>query len=444
MIEWVEKRMKSVFKWFVWFEFKTMLGPIAVWALASVLLSVGVVFESLLWPAIGWTALAFWLVASVCGVAAFFVSLFSGHFVRALVQFALGVLGLVAFAIAFFFVRALGMAVTEDVTNGEGGWRSSKITEEIPFSVEYKCAHPFLAEYDKRIVFKSGKRIGVIMDTGGGGPFAVYVLDDGKFYLADGVDCDFMRSDYRVNVSNETVELNGGGVWLKIPDGTKVISSWGPGHLTAKTEADEEKGITVSEGEPLGRTLENRKFLGFIYPNGEFKTDAVDPFIGTEGKRRMGLETDWKPCGLADKVPFEFEIGKRLDRRSKRIRFRSGKTLGIEHEMWRAVPCAIYRIGPDEYNVVNDCDKEGRWQRSFRVNVSNETVDVEFDGQWLRLPEGTLSVESMSGGETRWDVEVRTANGTAVSHEATPAGDYKKRRQLIGTLSKDGVFHPGK
>ncbi len=80
----------------------------------------------------------------------------------------------------------------------------------------------------------------------------------------------------------------------------------------------------------------------------------------------------------------------------------------------------------------------------YRVNVSNETVDVEFDGQWLRLPEGALSVESMGGGETCWDVEVRTANGMAVSHEATPAGDYKKRRQLIGTLSKDGVFHPGK
>ena len=115
--------MKSLFKWLVWFEFKTTLGPIAVWALASVLLSACVAFESLPWPAIGWTALVLWLVTSACGAAAFFVSLFSGHFVRALVQFALGVLGLVAFAIAFFFVRALGMAVTEDVTNGEGGWR---------------------------------------------------------------------------------------------------------------------------------------------------------------------------------------------------------------------------------------------------------------------------------------------------------------------------------
>ena len=239
--------MKSVFKWLVWFEFKTMLGPIAVWALASVLLSAGVVFGSLLWPAVGWTALALWLAASACGVAAFFVSLFSGRFARALVQFALGVTGLVAFAIAFLFVRALGMAVTEDVTNGEGGWRSSEITEEIPFSVEYKCAHPFLAEYDKRIVFKSGKRIGVKMDTGGGGPFAVYALGNGKFYLADGVGCDFMRSDYRVNVSNETVELNGDGVWLKIPDGTEVISSWGSGHLTAKTEADEEKGMPIEK-----------------------------------------------------------------------------------------------------------------------------------------------------------------------------------------------------
>ncbi len=48
------------------------------------------------------------------------------------------------------------------------------------FSVEYINAHPFLAEYDKTIVFKSGKRIGVGMDTGGAGAFAGYRLGSGE------------------------------------------------------------------------------------------------------------------------------------------------------------------------------------------------------------------------------------------------------------------------
>ena len=437
--------MKSFFKWLVWLEFKTMLGSIVVWALASVLLSACVAFESLPWPAIGWTALVLWLVTSACGAAAFFVSLFSGRFVRALVQFALGVLGLVAFAIAFFFVHALGMAVTEDVTNGEGGWRSSEITEAIPFAVEYKRTHPFLAEYDKRIVFKSGKKIGIWMDTGGGGPFAVYALGDGKFYLADGLDCDFMRNDYRVNVAVETVEINLDGSWAKIPDGTKCVTGKGSDSLSVKTEAEEERRVTVSGGDLIGTTLESRRFLGFIYPHGEFEASTNDPFAGEDGKRRMGLETEWKPCGLMAGVPFEVEDGKRLNNLSRRIRLRSGKTLEIEHDRIRVEACAIYRIGPDEYNVVSSCEKDEMWQRSYRVNIPNETIDVETDGQWLRLPDGALSVESLGWGGNKdgtktYHVEVRTDNGTAVSHEASPAGDYKKRRELVGTLTKEGEF----
>lgn len=83
------------------------------------------------------------------------------------------------------------------------------------------------------------------------------------------------------------------------------------------------------------------------------------------------------------------------------------------------------------------------------MNVSNETIDVETDGQWLRLPDGALSVESLGWGGNKdgtktYHVEVRTAKGLVEGHEASPAGDYKKRRQLIGTLTKDGAFKTGK
>ena len=443
--------MKSLFRWLVWFEFKTTLGPIAVWAAASAVFLAGLVLGDALGlsMAVGWFVIVVWLLAGVAGFAAFIVSLISGHPGRALVQFILWIAGFIVFFIAFFFARAFGMMVTERLTNGEGGWEASEITAQIPFSVEYKWAHPFLAEYDKRIAFKSGKKIGVWMDTGGGGPFAVYALGDGKFYLADGVDCDFMRNDYRVDVAAETVEINLNGIWAKIPDGTKCVTGKGSDSLSVKTETEENKHVTISGGEPIGTTLENRRFLGFIDSHGEFEASTNDPFTGEDGKRRMGFEMGWKSCGLTNKVPFEIEVGKRLNQSSRRVRFKSGKTLGIEHEIWNTSPYAIYSIGVDEYNVVNRCDREELWQRSYRVNVSNETIDVETDGQWLRLPDGALSVESLGWGGNKdgtktYHVEVRTAKGLVEGHEAYPVGDYKKRRQLIGTLSKDGVFHPGK
>lgn len=195
--------MKSLFRWLLGFEFKTTLGPIVVWAMASAMLLAGLVFGDALGlsMSVGWFVIVVWLLAGIAGFAAFIVSLISGHPGRALVQFILGIAGFIVFFIAFFFARAFGMMVTERLTNGEGGWEASEITEQIPFSVEYRWAHPFLAEYDKRIAFKSGKKI---------------------------------------------------GVW-------------------------------------------------------------------------MGFEVEWRSCGLTNKVPFEIEVGKRLNQSSRRVRFKSGK-----------------------------------------------------------------------------------------------------------------------
>ena len=100
--------------------------------------------------------------------------------------------------------------VAHATSSGYAEVRSASMTNEtssLEFAVEYRPAHPFLAEYDKTVVFKSGKRIGVWMDTGGAGPFAVYRLQTGEYYLVDGLEFDFIRNDYRVNVTNETAEI---------------------------------------------------------------------------------------------------------------------------------------------------------------------------------------------------------------------------------------------
>ena len=48
-------------------------------------------------------------------------------------------------------------------------WTKGRITDELPFAVEYKRAKTLCAEYDKRLLFKSGKRIGLLIDTQGNG-----------------------------------------------------------------------------------------------------------------------------------------------------------------------------------------------------------------------------------------------------------------------------------
>lgn len=438
--------MKSFFSWLVKFEFGTTLGPFAVWGVISVLLCGCAVFQALEWMRpVSACARLLWLGAALGVFVAFVRALVEKRFGTAVLQLLLGLLGLLGFVFCFVTANLAGWSMAHRISTGPTGWAASEVTDAIPFSVEYKAAHPFLAEYDKRIAFQSGKRIGVWMDTGGGGPFAVYALGAGEYYLADGVDCDFMRNDYRVNVSNETVEINVDGVWLKIPDGAVTVNGRSSGSLSVEFESGEKKTMTITNGVPLGKTLESRRFLGYIRPSGKFEAGSDDPFAGEEGRRRMGHETDWTPCGLMGKLPFEIEDGRRLRYCSRRLRLKSGKTLEIVHESFASEACNIYRLTPDEYNIVSNSEKDECWQRSYRVNVSNETMDVEWDGHWLRLPEGALSVGAMGCGEknglTTWHVTVRTADGSVEGHEALPSGDYKKRRKLIGTLSKDGKIH---
>ncbi len=85
-------------------------------------------------------------------------------------------------------------------------WRDSAITDEVPFSIGFKDAHPFLAEYHRSIAFKSGKRLDIDMDTGGGRDFAVYEIGDGRYCIVDCFDYADLRGTYIINPESETVE----------------------------------------------------------------------------------------------------------------------------------------------------------------------------------------------------------------------------------------------
>lgn len=116
------------------------------------------------------------------------------------------------------------------------GWWSIGPNRTIPFAVEYRSAHLFLAEYERRIVFRSGRRVTLGIDTGGAGAFAVYACGEDRFYLIDGFENVSIRSVYLIDVSQELV-----------------------------TSCHEEY-------ERIGRSLFGEcRFLGWIHPSGRFE-----------------------------------------------------------------------------------------------------------------------------------------------------------------------------
>ena len=117
-------------------------------------------------------------------------------------------------------------------------WDSVGMTDQMPFALEYRAAHPFLAEYERRLVFASGRKVELEMDTGGGGCFAVYALGGGKYCLVDGL---------RVGTNNSR--------YMYVVDvGRQLLRSIG--RMPQRNE---------------------RRFIGFACPNGRFVAGNDDP-----------------------------------------------------------------------------------------------------------------------------------------------------------------------
>lgn len=216
----------------------------------------------------------------------FITSLVKRQWKKSVIMFLLGGVGTVLFAIGFGVAMAIhfgALAQTWEPKDEKPrlvGMPNAEGT--IVFSVEYTNVHPFLAEYDKYIVFSSGKRIGIWMDTGGAGPFAVYLLPDGSYYLVDGLDADFLRNDYRINVTHETVEMLCGETWVQIPDNTLRVCCRSGDSISVETAKGD---LWVDSGTPVGASLNGRIYQGLIYPNGTFVPGEGDPFVETVNSR---------------------------------------------------------------------------------------------------------------------------------------------------------------
>lgn len=427
---------------------RTGLGLFLVWGCAAFIFFVAVVSSPLLGKAsvvAGFAATGVFAVASLWYALVFLVTLAKRQWRKAAIMFVVGGVGACLLAVGFGFAVAFNVWVCMATWSqadekprlvgvpGEDG--------KMAFSVEYINAHPFLAEYDKTIVFKSGKRIGVCMDTGGAGPFAVYRLPTGEYYLVDGLKHNFIRNDYRVNVTNETVEMmTGDAFWIRIPDGTFAVVGRGGDSISVRT-ADEECKNVEGQLAPAGDSLSRRKYLGLTHPRGEFEKsdDCRDPYAGI-------IEPAWTAVDAgAANLPFtlEWRDSKKGWNRQWRIATAAGKHFGL-YFAGEFQTCDISVGAPGVYRI-HFVSKNGRvsdgFDNEYRIDVNNEKVEV-FYGKWLvSIPPGTVDISCFGQHEGGADLTAICEDGTKIESNASiPASEDKYQYMPVGVVDYDGSF----
>ena len=430
------------------FVFETAYGPFVAWCAAAFALLASVALSSplgIVGSVLVWVMLAVFAVVTLAAIFAFFSALTNHRWGWALLQFFLGLVGAFLFAVGFVVAVIAGHGLSYATSTGGAAGCVTEAkdgADVLAFSVEYKPAHPFLAEYDKCVVFPSGKRIGVWMDTGGAGPFAVYRLPTGEYYLVDGLEHDFIRNDYRVNVTNETVEIMCDETWVKIPEGTLKVDGRSGDSIMVKT-ADGEKW--AEGGMAVGDSLKGRVYVGLLYPSGRFEPGEGDPFMDI-------IEPKWKTVKMdGGEVPFSLECKRWKSSHYYRLVFASGARIALGSDgCISEVGYSLYALKDGRYHLFNAGQKDVSWREEWRIDVAGETVEIMFKDHWgkygdlwVKIPSGATFVDggiSISGGENgkplSVSIKVDTEGGKVTGHDFEPVGDSLSNAKFIGT------FHP--
>jgi hypothetical protein len=298
--------------------------------------------------------------------------------------------------------------------------------------VKFRRSHPFLVEYDRWIVFPSGKRIGIWPDTGGAGAFAVYRLASGAYYLIDGLKFEYIRSEYRVDPAAETVEIMNGTRWIAIPDGASAVVGHSSDSIIVKTKHGE---TTVGGGVPVGDSLAGRTYLGLAKPDGRFEPGTGDPYAAQ-------VDPPWTVVALPGSVPFRLEF---FDHRQKgaRVVFPDGKTR-ILSPLFRTEVFELHALDGGAFLLVRPSEVEWNFAK-YRVDPGNETLEVLHADAWFKIPEEATGISGFAKtrGTPRCAVMlVETADGEKNVEPSTPAGPPPERTTFLGTIHPDGSFTP--
>lgn len=372
-----------------------------------------------------------WAHASVGVImlAAVVGSLVKRRWRRAIGQLLLTVVSAIGYVVAFVVITVM-VSFSDRSMKGfdreQQPWYGTGRCAEMPFSVEYRVSHPFLAEYDRRIVFESGKAISLNCDTGGAGDFAVYVLNDGSFYLLDCFNFIQHRSEYRVDVKAETVERKGSDVWLRIPDGALEVKSWSDSSLSVKTPEGER---TSETGTPIADTLNGSRYLGRITTRGRFVKGGTEPAIEQD-------KVVWTASKMSDDIPFAYERGESKTHRTlSQISFRSGKRIPIVND-WRHGSHDVYRMKDGRF--VMAAQEGTMWESAYVIDASSETVCRENKGYLVRIPEEAREICGVISGKGLAALEIRTGNGKVRVSGTERIETLYRGSEYLGRIEPDG------
>lgn len=353
---------------------------------------------------------------------------------RAVGQFLLGLGAVVVYGVALIavsLVTTFSERNMNDFDRTKEPWYGTKPCETVPFGVEFRIAHPFLAEYSRRVVFKSGKPVMLNQDTGGAGEFAIYALKDGNFLLMDGLRMLQHRNEYRVNASVESVERRCGRTWVRIPDDTLDIYSWNSESFGVKTTDGGDR--SCKGGASVGDTLESKRYLGRVTTKGEFVAGGEEPYIEKN-------ETSWKSSEITDTIPFAYETGKSKTEDSlSRIGFKSGKKVVLMGD-WRHGTHEVYRMEDGRFIL---SEQEGTmWESTYVIDATEESVSTCRKGFVARIPDNATRLCGVAEGKGRGSIEVETEKGkVVVRSEERIAAPYLGSEHL-GRIESDGSFTP--
>lgn len=421
---------RNTMKRFFRFLYDTWYGALVCWCVTGVvLLLAGAIIgakRDLAWLVNGLFVLQ--AAMSVLLVSAFVAALLRRRWAWALWQCLCGLMAGLVFLVALLIVSVRAVFSEENLSQfkeEDQDWRASEISQEVPFAVEFRDSHPFLAEYDRRITFRSGKHVGIDGDSGGSGEFAIYALATNEFYLVDRVrqpDEEY-RNEYRVNVMHETVEARCRGyAWVQVPDESLEVVGRSAEALCVKTskgEMDSEKSV------PVGGSLNEKRFVGRIFPSAKIELGGAEPVL-----TKRTVEYRWNSTRHSDRVPFSCEWGVSDEHGTRvRIGFRSGKKIGI-FPGWEDGTKSIYRMPDGRFLFVM---REGSsfWQKVYRIDPTNEILCCAGDGRWVEVPSDAQEINEIFTQEGKDEKPAQT-----VLIIETEQGS----RRVYGAESQRGTF----
>ena len=168
-------------------------------------------------------------------------------FFKVLLSFAVGVLLSAAVASAVIAVSLWVLFTT---------WESVEIPSEPRCELQLKRKPALCPEFDRRVKFKSGKTVGISLDTCGRGNFSVYALQSGAVFI----ESEYEK--YIIDPRAETVceVLGANSVELK---GGLISGRWGEnGKILYDVYGDGGGKTFESQAYPLGDALENKRKIG--------------------------------------------------------------------------------------------------------------------------------------------------------------------------------------